>query len=90
MFEETKVITDATSLARQDFTESGLPMTFASNTYCPEESRYCCIQHELLSFLWAVKCFQPYFFGKKFKVVIDHRPLTWHLESSSHVASQIT
>lgn len=27
--------------------------------------------------MWAVKHFRPYLFGRKFKIVTDHKPLTW-------------
>lgn len=31
----------------------------------------------MLAIIWAIKYFTPYLFGKKFKIVTDHRPLIW-------------
>lgn len=54
-----------------------LPIAYSSRTLSQTESKYSTIQKELLSILVATKTFRPYLYGRKFKLVTDHRPLTW-------------
>jgi hypothetical protein len=35
------------------------------------------VSEELLSIVWATKYFRPYLYGRRFKVVSDHKPLVW-------------
>lgn len=82
-FEEPFVLTtDASMFAIGAILSQGqigkdLPIAFASRTLCPAETKYSVIERELLAIVWAVKHFRPYLFGRKFKLVTDHRPLTW-------------
>ena len=74
--------TDASAFAIAGILSQGqigkdLPIAYASRTLCPAESRYSVIERELLAILWSVKYFRPYLFGRKFKLITDHRPLTW-------------
>lgn len=32
-----------------------------------------------MAIVWATKYFRPYLFGKKFKIITDHKPLQWLL-----------
>lgn len=54
-----------------------LPIAYASRTLNPAEINYSTIEKELLAIVWAVKYFRPYLFGKKFKIISDHKPLQW-------------
>jgi len=41
------------------------------------ETHYTTIKKELIAILWATKYFRPYFYGRNFKIVSDHKPLVW-------------
>lgn len=53
------------------------PICYASRTLTDTELNYSTIEKELLAIVWATKYFRPYLFGRKFKIITDHRPLTW-------------
>ncbi|KAL1448640.1 hypothetical protein WDU94_001909 [Cyamophila willieti] len=52
-----------------------LPIAFASRTLNDNELTFSTIEKELLSIIWSVRHFRPYLFGRKFKIVTDHKPL---------------
>jgi hypothetical protein len=56
---------------------SDLPISYSSRTLNKAEMNYSTIEKELLGIVWSVRHYRPYLFGKKFKIVTDHKPLTW-------------
>lgn len=56
---------------------SDKPICYASRTLTDSEINYSTIEKELLAIVWATKYFRSYLFGNKFRIITDHRPLTW-------------
>lgn len=53
------------------------PIAYASRTLNQAEMNYATVEKELLAIVWACKHFGPYFLGRKFQIVTDHKGLTW-------------
>lgn len=83
--------TDASGIAIGATLSNGndMPVAFASRSLNKAEKNYPTIEKELLSIVWAVKHFRPYLFGRKFKILTDHRPLVY-LFSMRDPSSRLT
>jgi hypothetical protein len=52
-------------------------IAYASQNFNKHELKYATIEKEAAAILWAIKLFQPYLSGARFKVKSDHAPLKW-------------
>jgi len=53
------------------------PVSYTSRTFNKAERNYSPIERELKAIVWRVKHFRPYLYGRKFKIITDHRALVW-------------
>ncbi|CAI6374995.1 unnamed protein product [Macrosiphum euphorbiae] len=65
------------------------PIAYALRVLNSSEINYFTIEKECLCILFAIKHFRPYLWGKRFKIVTDHRPLVW-LFNVSDMNSRLT
>jgi hypothetical protein len=54
-----------------------LPVAYASRKFNRAKQNYSTVERELAAIVWGIKHFRPYLYGRKFKIVSDHKPLTW-------------
>ena len=53
------------------------PIEYASRTLSKTERRYAEIDREALAIVWGIRKFHIYLYGNQFKLVTDHKPLTF-------------
>ena len=56
-----------------------LSIAYASRSFNKVERNYSTVEKELAAIVWQIKHFRPYLYGRKFKIVSDHKPLIWIL-----------
>ena len=76
------VTTDASNFAIGAVLSQGdypkdFPVAYASRCLNSAETNYSVIERELLAIVWTVRYFRPYLYGRRFRIVTDHQPLTW-------------
>jgi len=54
-----------------------LPISYVSRVLNKAEQNYSIIEKECLAIVYCTNHFRPYLYGKKFTIVIDHKPLVW-------------
>ena len=57
--------------------EQYFPISFASWKLLPRQRSYAVIEKECLAFVWAVKKYQTYLYGREFVLQTDHEPLAY-------------
>ena len=51
------------------------PIAYASKSLSDAETRYANIEREMLAVCYGVERFKTYLYGRKFKIITDHKPL---------------
>ena len=59
------------------------PIAYASRTLIKSEENYATTEKELLAITWAVKHFRPYLYGRKFKLLTNHQPVTYSMSNTN-------
>ena len=54
-----------------------LPVVYASWSWNSTETHYTTSKKELVAVVWAVKYSRLYLYGRRFRVVSDHKPFVW-------------
>jgi hypothetical protein len=57
-------------------TGKDLPIAYANRKFNKAERNYSTVEKELAAIVWGIKHFRPYLYGRKFKIMSDHQPVT--------------
>ena len=92
--EDIRLVTDASGHALgavllQKENDVYRPIYYVSRTLKPSELNYSVIEKEALALVWAVEKFHLYLFGKKFEVVVDHKPLKFIFQPQARLIPRI-
>ena len=63
-------------LAHKMLDGTAQPIAYASRTFSTAEKNYVQLVHESLVLIYGVKRFHNYLYGRPFRLVTDHKPLT--------------
>ena len=85
---EISVMVDASDIAigavlQQRGPNNWEPLSFFSRKLKPAETRYSAFDRELLGAYSAIKHFRYFLEGRNFKILTDHKPLTYALSSKT-------
>lgn len=59
------------------FEQNSHPVLAISKILTKPEQNYSQIEHEALAIVWSVKKLSKYLMNRKFKLIIDHKPMTY-------------
>ena len=61
----------------QDYNGTLFPVSYASKKLLDREERYSTSEKECLAVVWAIKKFEKYLYGSKFRLQTDHESLKY-------------
>ena len=64
------------------------PVAYASRSKTQTENKFPQIEKEALGIYWGVRKFQPYLEGRRFILIIDHKPLKYIMDPGKKYQSQ--
>lgn len=64
------------------------PVSYASRTLSPRETKYSTVERECLALIWAVRKYHLFLCGRKFVLQTDHQPLQY-IQTAKHLNSRV-
>lgn len=89
---ETRLVTDASDFAmgavlEQHVSDAWKPLAFFSRKFTAAQAKYSTYDRELTAIYEAIKHFRHFLEGRNFKVLTDHKPLSYAFQQRSDKAS---